>query len=386
MHNSVVNRIYQPPSLTTLFVCLLLLIQAFSLNLVVTPSNTTINSITTYDWNVTSITGTYTSVVLIFPTVVTLNASGTTAVLLEDGTPYAGALTFLGNNITVQIVAPLQTTSPTLFFRVTNIRNSYYSTSSYSNLTLNSNTGSSYLTFDKGTIQSCSLSFLGVTDRTSSTAYLDFTTSNSINNSRLVFKIYYGNYITLTTNIIQNSNLMCAFSINGGASFSADVAASYPSAGSPIFDCDFSGANLSANANVRLRFSNARNPPFKNNYMADAFRVETLDGFFFYDASSACTLTDVAVDTYEATFTQSSKLVNSIYGSPAIETLQQLSKNFAARDTIIIDHDGIPFPVLGTYIMMSRPGSIYPSIQFNFGSGTENTSIRTQSNIGNTIQ
>lgn len=53
---------------------------------------------------------------------------------------------------------------------------------------------------------------------------------------------------------------------------------------------------------------------------------------------------------------------------------------------IIIEHDGIEFTVLGTYIMMYRVSSAYPSIQFSFVSGSGTTAVKTQSGVGNAIQ
>lgn len=72
-----------------------------------------------------------------------------------------------------------------------------------------------------GSILNCSLSFLGATDTTVSTAYLDFYTTNPTAGNQAVFKITYGPYTSINSKIVENGNMTCAYSINGSSSFSS---------------------------------------------------------------------------------------------------------------------------------------------------------------------
>lgn len=108
-----------------LLIALLLVGQVHSVSLSVVPTVRTINSITTFDWNITGLTGTTNTVVLRFPAVVTLNATNLTLILTSDGNPYTGTQAFSGNNITITVI-PAEQTNSTLFFKVTNVKNPSY--------------------------------------------------------------------------------------------------------------------------------------------------------------------------------------------------------------------------------------------------------------------
>lgn len=147
MQNRLTTKSNSPSLLFLALLFLFFVSQVHPMTLVVTPNNNVINAVTYFDWNITGLTGTVTSVVLRFPSIVTLNATGTTTtVLLDNGTAYAGTLAFVGNNVTVQIVAGMQTNS-SLFFRVTNIKNPYYSYSDFAYTYQSANTAQSFIRF-----------------------------------------------------------------------------------------------------------------------------------------------------------------------------------------------------------------------------------------------
>lgn len=101
--------------------------------------------------------------------------------------------------------------------------------------------------------------------------------------------------------MVSNGNINCSYSLDGGNTYSTEVLSKIVS--NTYLNCEFSNLNLAANAVIKLKLTSVRNPPFKNNYMPSALKVETSDGSRSYDAASSCTLGDVSVDTYLSQFT-----------------------------------------------------------------------------------
>jgi hypothetical protein len=91
-------------SLIHILIAILLISRAQSLTLTVVPAVRTINSVTNFDWTITGLTGTSTTVLLRFPAVVTFNATNLTTVETSSGTLYGGTLSFTGNNITITLI------------------------------------------------------------------------------------------------------------------------------------------------------------------------------------------------------------------------------------------------------------------------------------------
>lgn len=275
------------------------------------------------------------------------------------------------------MITDLSNTS--FIFQVTNVLNAPYQTYETFNFVFgSSSTTSTTSLYTAGPILNCNLNFAGVTGQQVSTANVSFKTTNPISKNNLLFKITYGTngvYNSASTKIVDNRNITCQLSINGG-SFGSQVSATILT-DSPIFNCNFTGLNLSANADVILKLNYVVNPPYTTNYIFGSFQVDSSDGVKFYDSVSACTPNPVSPDTYAATLDQSSYYVNSIYSNPTITTTNIVTKTFLQNDEILIIHDGVNFPTLGTYIMFSRPIS-KNQLQFSVTSGTSSTNINTK--------
>lgn len=90
-------------SLIHILIAIILISKSQSLTLTVVPAIRTINSVTNFDWTISGLTGTATTILLRFPAVVTLNATSPTTVETSSGTLYGGTLSFSGNNITITL-------------------------------------------------------------------------------------------------------------------------------------------------------------------------------------------------------------------------------------------------------------------------------------------
>jgi hypothetical protein len=218
---------------------------------------------------ITGLTIPISTITLQVPTIATINVTGSTALLTSSGNTYGGSYTFSGNNILVSIQSTDQN-NQSITLKTTNIKNPPYSTRGDAKVTQNSNTKVFPISYNKGLINNCALSFAGVTDQVVSNASVDFKTTNPISANKTVFRVYYGTIIGTYTasgsKIVDNNNITCTNTINGVPS-GVTVLAKY-AVGSTYFDCEFNNLNISALSTIKLQLFSVRNPPYKNNYFS----------------------------------------------------------------------------------------------------------------------
>jgi hypothetical protein len=122
--------------------------------------------------------------------------------------------------------------------------------------------------YTPGLINSCEVSFDGLTDEAPSTAYFQFQVSNAINEgspSTLIFTIKYDDYLSSTKSIVSNADPLCELDINGDG-YSAIIVPSTVDVNVPHFICTFSSSALSQDDNVTLRLTSIQNPFTSTNY------------------------------------------------------------------------------------------------------------------------
>lgn len=275
-----------------------LLHSANALSLTINPTSVPINSVNDYTWSISELIAPATIVILTLPSATTLNATAATVVYASNGSPYAGACTFSGNNIIVSLVAADQSNA-SIILKTSNIQSPPYSAILVSSVTQNINNAIALVSYSKGSISNCSLSFVGITDQAQSNASLKFKSTNPVNTNKTVFRMYYGalttgNYPLTNINITGGNTVMCSFTWNGVTNITQ--AKIYEL--NPYFDCEFPNFNLIANSQVELQLLNIRNPPYQKNYFSEGFFVETRDASNPYDISTQCSLSDVSIDTY----------------------------------------------------------------------------------------
>lgn len=120
---------------------------------------------------ITGLTIPISTITLQVPTIATINVTGSTALLTSSGNTYGGSYTFSGNNILVSIQSADQN-NQSITLKTTNIKNPPYSTRGDAKVTQNSNTKVFPISYNKGLINNCALSFAGVTDQVVSKAYI----------------------------------------------------------------------------------------------------------------------------------------------------------------------------------------------------------------------
>lgn len=167
----------------------MLVIYACTASLTVTPLVATINSITSYEWNISGLTAatSNTTIIMQFPANCIFNSP---VVLASDGLPYNGGanVTTSGTNITVRLMTAHQSNT-SFYFKVTNVQNPFSQVTDLAIFYHGSSSTSFAIGYSKGPITNCFLNFLGVTDQTTSTAFLDLQTTNPISKNKTVFII-----------------------------------------------------------------------------------------------------------------------------------------------------------------------------------------------------
>lgn len=141
--------------------CLLCLLPVTLSSLSVTPTPLTINSISTYQWTISSIpipTPTNNAIVMQFPSSVVFDAGGSTAVQGWDGVVYGGTVSRSGSAVVVGLVARDQG-NMSFVFRVTNVRNPAWKNIETVGFSRGASSLSATINYDKGPILACVLSF-----------------------------------------------------------------------------------------------------------------------------------------------------------------------------------------------------------------------------------
>lgn len=159
---------------------------------------------------------------LIFPSSVTLNATNPTIVQSINGTTYGGSFNSTGTTITITLTTTDQLNT-SLSFRTTNIKNPFRNSKIGESISVQQNTTivTNSIQYIDGAITNCKLSFDGYTDQAVSTAYLDFKITNPINANTVVFSVYYGyssgTYTQTAFKIINNGNITCSYLYANGS-------------------------------------------------------------------------------------------------------------------------------------------------------------------------
>ena len=264
--------------------------------LLVSPSNTEINQITTYTWQITftnSISRTFLE--LHFPTHSSFTSS-TSA--LQGG---VGLSSSNSSSNVIRIVLNPSSLATSFTIVVTDVKNPPFAyTSTNSEISLISDDGPTpqttsftSITFSKGAITTCNINFVGETGDQGSTV-IDIIPKNPITGS---FCLYFA-YSTSTTTIIDNGYPQCMISVNGS---SYSVQAVQSERITQEIKCLFNDSLVITDGeNLQIILSGTTNPFTTDNY--GTFTLTTSDSIYEYDQASSCNLGVVALKQYIGTF------------------------------------------------------------------------------------